>query len=154
MKGRLILGMGLVVLVVAGVVMLPGFGPAEATDSMAPDEVVSDFYDWYLGFIGQGEVRQNPLVERAYRSSEHLSAAFIAEVDDLLDTSERGGGDPFLLAQDVPVKIEVGELTLSGDGATVKVEMFWGGNPVPSERLAVLRLMDGQWKIEGVELVE
>jgi hypothetical protein len=154
MKGKLMLVAGLVVLVVVAGVMAFGLNPAEATSDPAPEEVVATFYEWYLDFIGEGESRQNPLVERAYRSSEHLSGEFVAKVDELLASSEGIRFDPFLLAQDVPVKVEVGEAVLAGDRASVEVEMFWGGNPSPSERVVTLEMVDGEWKISGVGFAE
>lgn len=155
MKGKLILGVGVVVLaVVIGVVVLNRM-PAQATDDLGPGAVVTRFYGWYLDYIGEGETRQNPLVDRAYRSSELLSEGFIAEIDETLASFGEGPGfDPILRAQDVPVRIEVGEATVDGDEASVTVEMFWGGNPTPSERVVTLELIDGAWKITGVANAE
>jgi len=157
MKGKLVLGVGVVVLaLLAGVVFL-SMMPAQANNGMVPEEVVTRFYGWYLDYVGEGEMRQNPLVDRAYRSSELLSEDFIAEIDEMMGSLENGKGggfDPILLAQDVPVKVEVGEATISGDEASVTVELFWGGNPTPSERVVSLELVDGQWKIAGVGIAE
>jgi hypothetical protein len=152
MKGRLVVGSGLVVLAVVVGLLAAGIGPAQATDRLAPEEVVTGFYDWYLGYIGEGEMRQNPLADRAYRASEFLSEGFVAEVDALLDSFERGGYDPFLLAQDVPVEVRVGEVEVVGEEARVVVELFWGGNLTPSERMVTVRLIDGDWKIAAVEM--
>lgn len=154
MKGKLIIGAGIVVLAVLTGVVFLGMESAQATDGSTPEAVVTQFYDWYLGAIGEGEMRQSPLADRAYRSSELLSEVFIAEIDEVLTSFEggKGGGfDPILLAQDVPVKIEVSEVTLSGEEASVTVEMFWGGNPNPSERIVSLELMDSEWKVTGIE---
>ena len=156
MKGKVILGVGLAVVAMSVVAVLAVSGPAalynaqaQVVDEVLPEDAVNGFYAWYLGAIDL-QAGRNPLVDRAYRSSVFLSDDFVAEVDGLLDSFERGGYDPFLLAQDVPVKIVVGEATLTGDGASVAVEMFWGGNPTPSERTVALRLVDGEWKITGV----
>lgn len=64
--------------------------PGQANDGLVPDEVVTRFYGWYLNYIGEGEMRQNPLVDRAYRSSELLSEDFIAEIDETLASFEGG----------------------------------------------------------------
>jgi len=146
MKGKLVMA---ALAVVTGV-MIWGFIPARATDTMAPDDVVTEFYGGYLDYIGEGEMRRNPLVDRAYRSSEFLSEDFIAEIDELL-ASKQLFFDPILLAQDVPVKVEAGEATVSGGEASVVVAMFWGGNPTPSERIVTLEMVDGEWKIAGVD---
>lgn len=49
------------------------------------------------------------MVGRAYRLSEFLRDGFVAEVDALLHSLARGGYDPFLPVQDVPVDVAVGE---------------------------------------------
>lgn len=148
MKGKLILGCGLVVVAVVVGLLVAGIGPAEATEQVTPDEVVTGFYEWYLGYIGEGERTQNPLADRAYRSSEFLSDGFVAEVDALLDSFEGGGYDPFLQAQDVPTSIEVGGAIVSGATAAVPVETSFEGHRL----LVTLELVDGEWKIDGVGL--
>jgi len=146
MKGKLILGCGLVVVAVVVGLLVAGIGPAEATEEVAPEEVVTGFYESYLGYIGEGERTQNPLADRAYRTSEFLSDGFVAEVDALLDSFEGGGYDPFLLAQDVPTSVEVGEAIVSGATAAVPVETSFEGHGL----LVTLELVDGEWKIDGV----
>lgn len=116
----------------------------------APDLVVRLFYGWYLRYIDRDGDMRNPLVDGAYRDSRYLSEAFVEEIDETLASFDRSGFDPLLLAQDIPVRIEVGGMEVSGREARVMVEMFWGGNPTPSQRVVELRLMDGQWMIEGV----
>lgn len=150
MKGRLLVGVGLAALLVVGAVAVIGLQTAQATGGLTPDEVVSEFYEWYVDYIGGAGERRNPLVDRAYGSSEHLSQGFVAEVDDQLASAEHILADPFLMAQDVPVKIALGETLVEDGGATVAVEMFWGGNPVPSTRIVSLVQDGGRWYIDGV----
>ena len=148
MKTRFLIGLALLALVA-----LVGWTlPTEASKQVeAPEQVVTGFYDWYLGYIGERENMRNPLVERAYRDSEYLSDAFIHQVDAVLDSFDKSAYDPFLLAQDIPERITVGENVLSGDKARVIVHMFWGGNPTPSERTVTVKLNDGQWEIVDIE---
>jgi hypothetical protein len=146
MKGKLILGCGLVVVAVVAGLLAAGIGPAEATEEAAPEEVVMRFYDWYLSRAGAGEMKQSPLADRAYRASELLSREFVAEVDGLLDSFERGGYDPFLLAQDVPTNLEVGEAVILGEKALVPMETSFEGHGLS----VTLKLVDGEWKIDGV----
>jgi hypothetical protein len=123
---------------------IDGVGPT-------PDLIVESFYNRYLAYIDKDSgAMRNPLVDRFYRECPELSEAFVAQVDEALASFDKGGCDPILLAQDVPVKVVVGDATLTDDGASVLVEMFWGGNPEPSERVVALSLIDGQWKITGV----
>ncbi|MFO7741723.1 MAG: DUF3828 domain-containing protein [Anaerolineae bacterium] len=159
MKGKVILGAGLAVLVaMTGLAVLAVGGPAvmfnaraQVTEEVLPEEVVTGFYDRYLGYIGHdGEARRNPLVDGFYRDCPELSEAFIAAVDETLASFDKGGFDPILLAQDVPVKVSVQEAEVAGDEARVTVEMFWGGNPESSERVVTLNRIDGHWEIVKV----
>jgi hypothetical protein len=116
-----------------------------------PDVVVASFYNRYLAHIdNDGGAMQNPLVDGFYRDCPELSDAFVAKVDEAIASFDKGGFDPILLAQDVPVKVEVAEAELLGDGARVTVEMFWGGNPTPDERLVTLERIDGCQRIVEV----
>jgi len=74
MRGRLVVGVALGVLLVVGGVALVGLSEARATEVSAPEEVVSEFYEWYLDSVGGAGERCNLLVDRTYRSSECLSA--------------------------------------------------------------------------------
>jgi hypothetical protein len=117
----------------------------------APEMVVEDFYEWYVAaFERDGEMR-SPLAEGAYRERADLSAGFKAEVEETLASFDKGGFDPILLAQDVPVEVQVGKAEMAGDEAQVGVALFWGGNPTPSERMVTVQLIDGAWNIAATE---
>jgi hypothetical protein len=119
--------------------------------SPTPDVIVESFYNRYLAYIdNDGGAMRNPLVDGFYRECPELSNGFVAEIDQTIASFDKGGFDPLLLAQDIPVKVLVGDAMLTGDGASVTVEMYWGGNPVPSERVVALSQIDGQWKITSV----
>lgn len=115
---------------------------------LSPQEVVTKFYRWYIGYPG------NPLVDKEYRASPYLAESFIQQVDETLSSFDRGGGDPFLLAQDIPEQFTVDEATVSGDRASVAISLYWGGNPTPSPRQIELALIDGQWKITHISIPE
>jgi hypothetical protein len=117
-----------------------------------PQDVVSGFYGWYLKYIDHGGEMRNPLVDGAYRERDELAPAFVGEIDRILATMDKGGYDPILMAQDIPERIVVGKATVTGDAAQVKIEMFWHGNPTPSERTVTLSLAEGRWVITGVSL--
>lgn len=126
---------------------------APQAEALAPEEVVEAFYGWYLGFMGDRSSADfvNPLAEGLYRDSEHLSPAFIAQIDEqLANRDEMGGGDPILLAQDVPVSVEVQEASVSAGEATVVLLRYWGGNPDPSPMVVHLRQENGRWLIDNV----
>ncbi|MGI6207952.1 MAG: hypothetical protein ACOYEW_07025 [Anaerolineae bacterium] len=116
---------------------------------LGPAETVEAFYAWYLDYIGDpatGEFR-NPLADRAYRDSAYLAPEFIAEVDALLDSFEGGGYDPFLMAQDVPTEIHVGEAMVAGDMATVPVTTSFPGH---SLEVTLAKGTDGVWQITDI----
>jgi hypothetical protein len=115
---------------------------------VSPQEVVTKFYRWYIGYPG------NPLVDEEYRTSPYLAESFVQEVDETLASFDRGAADPFLLAQDIPEQFTVDEATISGDQASVAVNLYWGGNPTPSPRQVDLALIDGKWKITHISIPE
>jgi hypothetical protein len=74
-----------------------------------PAGIATAFYTWYLGYIGDrasGDFR-NPLVDKAYQGHPLLAESFTQEVGSLLASFDRGGYDPFLLAQDIPTDFSV-----------------------------------------------
>jgi hypothetical protein len=129
----IVLIVGAAVLVSAAVI----FRPAILFQDQ-PEDVVQKFYDWHIRYEG------NPLVDKAYRSSDLLSPEFIADLDEFTD----GGmiADPILCAQDRPESVTPGKAVVSGDQAIVAVTSSFAGHGFEVE----LRLMDGAWKIDGV----
>jgi hypothetical protein len=156
MSGKWILGIALaVVVVVAGLAIVVAAGglayagvPTLTGQGQAPDEVVASFYDWYLGYIRGGEELRNPMVDGAYRSSDYLADAFVAEVDEIIASFEGGGYDPFLMAQDIPQSITVGEAMVDGDEAQVRAETSFPGHALTVS----LARLDGRWQITGIAL--
>jgi len=120
---------------------------------MSPEAVVSAFYGWYLDSMGDRSSDDfvNPLVEGLYRDSEFLSAGFVARIDaEVANRGRPGGGDPILLAQDVPESVAVQEASVNGDEATAVLLRYWGGNPEPSPLVVHLRRENGRWLIDDV----
>jgi hypothetical protein len=134
----------LILLVV--VIMLSACGLVSSEPEMSPQEVVTKFYRWYIGYPG------NPLVDREYRESAYLAEVFIQEVDDALDGQIMA--DPILLAQDIPERFSVDEAGISGDRASVIISLYWVGNPTPTKRKVDLRLIDREWRITDVSMIE
>ncbi|MGC9349034.1 MAG: hypothetical protein ACP5JG_12895 [Anaerolineae bacterium] len=129
-------------------VLLAGCRWPAPTPDIEPGEVVNRFYRWYLGYPG------NPLVERAYRTSPYLAPAFIDEIDETLSSMQAGGGDPILLAQDVPNDFSVEAVEVSGDEATALLHLHWGEGSPPVARQVDLAIIDGEWRITDVRMVE
>ncbi len=147
---------GFLIILLAAIVATLAFviGPAiyannqqtTTASQAAPDQVVKDFYAWYLGYIGDrstGNFR-NPLVDKAYRSSDALAQEFVAR----LDVFTAGGMmfDPILCAQDVPTSISTGAPAVAGSSATVRVETSFAGHAFDVR----LTQAGGGWKIADV----
>lgn len=111
---------------------------------MAPSEVSEKFYRWYTGYLG------NPLVDAAYRDSPYLAQEYVERVDAMLAATDRGGADPFLLAQDVPERFEVRDAEVESDSATVWIDFYWSGSDIPLTRIVVLTLVEDEWRIVNV----
>jgi hypothetical protein len=131
--------------------------PSPASEpNLAPQEVVQSFYDRYLEATGDattGPVR-SWLVDGAYRTSSHLAPEFVQEVDEIVASFDRGGYDPFLLAQDIPARLDVDPAEVLGDEATVVVRFSWDDGSPAFDRRVALEQIDGAWKITGVSLLD
>jgi len=135
-----------VLIILAVLVAVSGCGLVSQEPEMSPQEVVTKFYRWYVGYPG------NPLVDREYRESPYLAESFIREIDEVLAGGFRA--DPILLAQDIPERFTVDETEMKGDEATVNVSFYWGGNPTPSRRGVELMVVDGAWRITDVSMIQ
>ncbi len=142
----LVLGLGLMVALV-GCGTDAAASDAKDAETMSPEEVTREFYAWYIDYTGRstGEFR-NPLVDRAYRSSEHLSESFVQKVDELLDSFDQMGYDPFLCAQDIPERVTVGAAQVEGDTAHLIVETSFGKHVFNVE----LQRSNQAWQINNV----
>ncbi|MCZ7544382.1 MAG: YbjP/YqhG family protein [Anaerolineae bacterium] len=144
MKARLI-----VFAVCAALTLVP-VSAQEPTGAADPVEAVEGFYRWYL----DAAQRINPVVEGAYRESAFLSADMIEAVDSLI--AEAGpdhglGYDPFLCAQDVPERFEIGQVdALTDRDAAVLVHGYFSHNPHPNAFVVSVHEQDGAWLIANV----
>jgi len=139
----------LLVLFVGLAVAVAGCGSsaAKASPAVAPESVVKDFYQWYLGYSG------NVMVDGAYRSSAHLTQEFIQKVDEIIASFDRGGYDPFLCAQDRPGGQSFDQALVSGDTARVVVHNIWNPDTeyeISTDVTVDLQKVDGEWKISDI----
>ena len=130
----------LMMFVMALGVILSGCGPADAQEATvdAPEEVVEKFYSWYIAYPG------NPLVDGAHQSSEYLTEALVQKVDAVRASFDKGAYDPILCSQDIPDSFSVGDVSVSGDTATVVVETSFPGHVLTIG----LKQADGIWRID------
>ncbi len=125
---------------VIGPAIYAGNQQAATPAPAAPEQVVRDFYAWYIGYAATA----NPLVDKAYRSSDALTQDFIARLDAF--TAQPMMFDPILCAQDVPSGITTTAADVTGATATVRVETSFAGHAF-AVRLAQ---EGGAWKIADV----
>lgn len=133
----------LIILVTAGFstlafVIWPTIYATNQRVTTQPDQVVQDFYAWYLSYDG------NPLVEHTYRSSEYLSPDMIALLDEL--TQEGMQYDPVLCAQDKPTDIDTGLAQVAGGQASVEVTTSFEYHAFSVELVQT----NGDWLIDKV----
>lgn len=120
-------------------VIWPALNLDDRQVSSQPDQVVQDFYGWYLSYEG------NPLVDGAYRASEHLSPDFISFLDDF--TGQEGMAyDPVLCAQDVPSDISTSPAEVQEGEASVKVSTSFANHSFTVELVQT----NGDWLINKV----
>jgi|GEM_PF-784822 len=110
---------------------------------MAPEQVVESFYGYYLQYARH---EGNPLVDGIYKDSAILTAEYIAKVEEILASFDKGGYDPFLQAQDLPEYLNVQDVVVADDKATVTLDSNFPGY----ELMVDLVLADGLWQINDV----
>ena len=127
------------------------------TCTFTPAETAKAFYTQYLGYItaGSGDGRspdgmRNSMVDGTYRQSPFLSQAFIEKVDGILGSFEKGGYDPFLMAQDIPQSFDV---TAGPDENSAIVSEQFGPNS-SIEVLVAMKMENGRWLIEDISRYE
>jgi len=133
----------LIILVAAGFstlafVIWPTIYATNEQVASQPDQVVQDFYAWYLTYDG------NPLVEHAYRSSNRLSPDMIAFLDEF--TQDGMHYDPVLCAQDKPSEIVTGLAQVAGGQASVEVTTSFENHAFSVELVQT----NGDWLIDKV----
>jgi len=118
----------------------------------SPEGLAKAFYTWYLAYFGDraaGEMN-NPLVDGAYRESGFLTDAFVQRADEELDAQTLGGGDPFLLAQDIPQAFSVDP---GRETDTAIVHLQFGSNSVHHLQLTFER-QDGHLLIDRIDVAQ
>jgi hypothetical protein len=124
---------------------------AAAPSTNGPEEIVEDFYRWYIGYPG------NPLAEGAYRDSEALTDDLVQDVEEIIASFDQGAYDPFLCAQDLPGSFTIDIARVSGDEATVILHEIWNpGTEFESTTDVTIELLkaDNLWLIDEVLCVD
>lgn len=108
-----------------------------------PDGSVNAFYCWYLWYAKE---IGNPLIEKAYHGNEYLIEGFVQKVDEIVESFDQGGYDPFLCAQGVPDSISVGSMDVAGNTARVSVSTSFENH----QFTVLLWKVNDHWEITDV----
>ena len=111
--------------------------------SSAPDEVVRQFYDWYLHARFPDRRKQNQAQFRKYVTARFQREAMVPDVDAVL----------FIAAQDADPTwanhFTVSQATIRNQLATTQV--FLKGEKVHYTLQVTLRRENGSWKVDNVK---
>ncbi|CAN5217610.1 hypothetical protein BH20VER2_BH20VER2_10590 [soil metagenome] len=122
---------------------------ARAAEATAPEQVVRDFYQWYVeAMIAEKDVFEDSRAE--------LQRFLTPRLLKQLDRERKGDGfsaDPFLNAQDFDgawaKNIKVAKPAIKADRATAEVQMT--GPEMSTKTRVQLLQTGGEWKIDKVE---
>ncbi len=126
----------------------------EIQSPKTPGQVVQAFYGWYISYANSVG---SPLADKMYRSSRYLAPEFVQRVDEIVASFDRGGYDPFLCAQDIPVKFIIGKVDVLSETASVELNKFWNlGTEYEMITYASVQLreINGRWLIDDVQCLD
>ena len=134
--------------------------PATAIASAAsaavrsPEQVVHDFYAWYLGQLAKD---QDPLTLKSPQLADFVSAALLAEIDRKVKSADGLDADYFLKTQDYLdgwlANVAVGPAKVAGASATAMVTLGAPGgarDEIWKLRVTLTSGADKRWKIRSV----
>jgi hypothetical protein len=116
----------------------PASAGAAELPNIPAQQVVQEFYDWYITYPG------HPIVSGAYAEHALVGEQLVKAVEQ-----QREDGliaDPILCAQDVPNSVTAGEAVVDGNTAQVHLTTSFEGHELDVE----LQVIDGEWKINKV----
>jgi ABC-type transporter MlaC component len=123
----------------------------ETSSAGKPEAVIREFYAWYVKAVA---ANRDPFKDDSTQLKRYATARLIREVDKARKSGELGS-DPFIQAQDVDKdwakNIKIAEPKISGETATVKVELK--GAEMGTHKLNVtMRNEAGTWKVDKVDM--
>lgn len=122
-----------------------------AQSDAAPDQVIRDFYKWY---VGQLVAERDPFTDGRTELKRFASERLLRQIDKARKSEDGVGSDPFLEAQDFDKdwakNITVATPTVNGDKATANVDLK--GAEMGTQKLKVSLVQEkGSWKVDKVE---
>ena len=126
---------------------------SRSNNAATPEQVARSFYSWYVGALNRNQ-RARPLQQQRTTAKKYVTARFLKEINDQMNSPEGINVDPFLDAQDWDKdwarKITATKVKQEGDDATVDVVL--DGKQMPKHRLQLtLKREAGVWKIDTVK---
>ena len=121
-----------------------------AAAEIAPEQVIRDFYRWYVEAVASN---RDPLTEKRAELKRYATARLLGEIDGMVKGPEGLNGDYFLDAQDIDKdwakNIKVSTPAIRGNRATADVELT--GKELGMRQLRVsLAREKGSWKVDKV----
>jgi hypothetical protein len=144
---RTLRGLLLIALALVGSAVV---APAQA-DATAPEQVIRDFYRWY---VGQLVAEKDPFKDGRTEMKRYATERLIAQINKMRNSADGVSSDYFLNAQDFD-KDWAKNLTIStpvvkNDKATANVELK--GAEMGTQKLRVTLAQEkGTWKVDKVD---
>jgi hypothetical protein len=120
-------------------------------DAAAPEQVIRDFYKWY---VGQLIAERDPFTDGRAELKRFASERLLRQLDKARNREGGIGSDPFLDAQDFDKdwakNITVATPVVNGEKATAQVDLE--GAEMGTQKLKLSLLQEkGSWKVDKVE---
>jgi hypothetical protein len=120
-------------------------------ETAAPEQVIRDFYKWY---VGQLVAERDPFTDGRAELKRFASDRLLRQLDKARKSEDGIGSDPFLDAQDFDKQwaknITVATPVVNGDKATAQVDLK--GAEMGTQKLKLSLVQEkGSWKIDKVE---
>lgn len=137
-------------LVACLVLAAPPAAAAQTAGGQSPEQVVRDFYDWYLGSLNREDYNA---LKRRREALRYLTPGFHRRAPRIISEQM---ADIFICAQDWQPEwgndLDISAGRARGRVARVTTTFKYGGENHTRVRLT-LRRVGGAWKIDGAECV-
>ena len=122
--------------------------PPVAADTSSPEDVVRQFYGWYVGRLAKDDF--NPLKNRAV-SLKYLTSQFLQRIPRLTKQTD---ADPIICAQDFDPawaqNIKVDTPSIKGNQATTNVQLDGATTDMRVKLKITLKRITAGWRIDNV----
>ena len=135
----IILTVGISIAVIAGL----GYAFQDYLRSVpGPEKVTKDFYQ---SWVNQ---KESPLASKFYQNHVNLTKRLEDNIQETIDSFDKGGADPILCAQDKPQNMSFELISKTDERAIVKIYEDFGGNS-QIIKAGLVKNVDG-WLIDEI----